>query len=223
MAKTNGQKQQEAGKKASGHTLPSQVANSPTKRARPAPKERQSPIKTASTTSSPRKSPKKNKTAPTTISGELAAVDALEENSAVTVGNVMSTTYFESAPTTAAPVSVVNVSSPKTSITAEEKDKDAGKNVAEVDDSNSSSEDSDTGDSLVKKRTRTNKGAGKHVAAFDDSDSSSKDSDTGDNDDGDLKQIFPTPVKKQSGTERLQRGRKIKASSPAGRKYPYLF
>ncbi len=257
MAKTNGQKQQEAGKKASGHTLPSQVANSPTKRARPAPKERQSPIKTASTTSSPRKSPKKNKTAPTTISGELAAVDALEENSAVTVGNVMSTTYFESAPTTAAPVSVVNVSSPKTSITAEEKDKDAGKNVAEVDDSNSSSktsidlhesssiqkqrkgkdkdagknvaevddsnsssEDSDTGDSLVKKRTRTNKGAGKHVAAFDDSDSSSKDSDTGDNDDGDLKQIFPTPVKKQSGTERLQRGRKIKASSPAGRKYP---
>ena len=172
----------------------------------------------------------------------------------------MSTTYFESAPTTAAPVSVVNVSSPKTSITAEEKDKDAGKNVAEVDDSNSSSktsidlhesssiqiqrkgkdkdagknaaevddsnsssEDSDTGDSLVKKRTRTNKGAGKHVAAFDDSDSSSKDSDTGDNDDGDLKQIFPTPEKKQSGTERLQRGRKIKASSPAGRKYPYLF
>ncbi len=82
MAKTSGQKQQEAGKKASGHALASQVTNSP-KRARAPPKERQSPIYTATTTSSPAKSPKKSKTAPTTISGELATVEALEETPAV--------------------------------------------------------------------------------------------------------------------------------------------
>ena len=143
MAKTNGQKQQEAGKKASGHALASQVTNSP-KRARAPPKERQSPI-TASTTSSPLKSPKKSKTAPTTISGVLATVEAMEDTPAVTVVDVLRPTSIESAPSTAAPVTVVNVSSSGASITDEEqnlinvhesssipkqgkgKDKDAGK------------------------------------------------------------------------------------------------
>ena len=57
--------------------------------------------------------------------------------------------------------------------------------------------------------------AGKDVAG-DVSDSSEKADESGDSDDD----IIPTPVKKQSGIERLQRGRQIKASSPAGITHP---
>ena len=57
--------------------------------------------------------------------------------------------------------------------------------------------------------------AGKDVAG-DVSDSSGKADESGDSDDD----IIPTPVKKQSGIERLQRGRQIKASSPAGITHP---
>ena len=57
--------------------------------------------------------------------------------------------------------------------------------------------------------------AGKDVAG-DVSDSYGKADESGDSDDD----IIPTPVKKQSGIERLQRGRQIKASSPAGITHP---
>ena len=93
------------------------------------------------------------------------------------------------------------------------------KNAAEVENSDSSPNDAHTGETLLKKRKGKDQDAGKNAAENDNSDSSSNDGGTDDSDDG-VSGIFPTPVKKQSGIERLQRGRKIKASSPAGRKYP---
>ncbi len=133
----------------------------------------------------------------------------MEEATPVTVVNVLQPTSIESAPTTAAPVTVVNddvIEVPESSsipIQRKGKDKDASKNDAEDDNSDSScsDDDSDAGKNGAGD-------TGKNVAG-----------NTGDSDDG-LLDIFPTPVKKQSGIDRLQRGRKIKASSPAGRKYP---
>ncbi len=51
-------------------------------------------------------------------------------------------------------------------------------------------------------------------------DNANSDSSSDDSSSHDEEEIFPTPAKKPSGIERLQRGRKIKATSPAGRNYP---
>ena len=264
-SKSHGQRQQQAGVKSGSQALPTQVTNEPTKRLRPPPKERTA--SNASSPSTPAKSPKKTWTAPSQNPGQLAAVEALEETSAVTGVNVPPPTSIDSVPTTAAPVPVVNVSSSGASITDEEqnlielhesssipkqwkdkdagkkasesdnsdssrndaqagetqlkkrkgKDKDAGKNATESGNSDSSSNDGHTGETQLKKRKGKDKDAGKNAAGSNNSDSSSND---GDSDDG---VIFPTPVKKQSGIERLQRGRKIKAVSPGHIPNPYLF
>ena len=97
--KSHGQKQQQAGVKSSSQALPSQVTNEPTKRQRPPPKERTA--SNASSPSTPAKSPKKNKTAPSENPGQLAGVEAF---TAVTVVHVLSPTSIDSVPTTAAPV-----------------------------------------------------------------------------------------------------------------------
>jgi hypothetical protein len=286
-SKSHGQRQQQAGVKSGSQALPSQVTNEPTKRLRPPPKERTA--SNASSPSTPAKSPKKTWTAPSQNPGQLAAVEALEETSAVTGVNVPPPTSIDSVPTTAAPVPIVNVSSSGASITDEEqnlielhesssipkqwKDKDAGKKASESDNSDSSRNDAQAGETQLKKRKGKDKDAGKNATESGNSDSSSndghtgetqlkkrkgKDSDSSSNDghtgetqlkkrkgkdkdagknaagsnnsdsssnDGDSDDgvIFPTPVKKQSGIERLQRGRKIKAVSPGHVPNPYLF
>ncbi len=91
--KSHGQKQQQAGVKSSSQALPSQVTNEPTKRSRPPPKERTA--SNASSPSTPAKSPKKNKTAPSENLGQLAAVEALEQTTAVTVVNVLPPTSID--------------------------------------------------------------------------------------------------------------------------------
>ncbi len=51
-------------------------------------------------------------------------------------------------------------------------------------------------------------------------DNANSDSSSGDSSSHDEEENIPTPNKKPSGIERLQRGRKKKATSPAGRNYP---
>ena len=104
-SKSHGQRQQQAGVKSGSQALPTQVTNEPTKRLRPPPKERTA--SNASSPSTPAKSPKKNKTAPSENPGQLAAVEALQEITGVTEVNVPPPTSIDSVPTSAAPVPVV--------------------------------------------------------------------------------------------------------------------
>jgi hypothetical protein len=235
--KSHGQRQQE--QSSSSQALPSQVTKDTTKRTRPLPfKERTA--SNASSPSTPGKSPKKPKTAPSENPGELAGVESLDDTTAVTVVNVTPNTSIENARSTAAQDPVVNVSSSGASIPTDEeqnltqlhesssiskkregndKDKDAGQNEADIDNSDSSSSDNKSS-SISKKRKGKDKDkdAGQNEADINNADSSSTDSNSDSS--NDLEHDRPTPVKKQSGIDRLQRGRKIKASSPAGRKYP---
>ncbi len=170
-------------------------SNSPGNGKRGPPKDRQSPIK---------KSPKKSQTASTTSLDELAAVEGFEETASPTTIERAPTTIesvpttVESAPTTieSAPVTEVNESSSGAS------NPHAGKGVIEL-----------PASSRVLRECKGKDAEGEN------SDNSSKDEDADDSDDSEL-DILPTPVKKPSGIDRLLRGRKIKASSPAGHNYP---
>ena len=155
-----------------------------------------------SAASSSSKSPKKRKTASAASSpskspkkSKTDPTTSLAELAAVEgLEETTPRTGIESAPTTAAPVTEVNESSSGVS------NPNAGKDVIELPASSS------------------NPNAGKDA---EDANSNISSQDDDSNDSG--LDTLPTPVKKQAGIERLQRGRKIKASSPAGRKYPTRF
>ena len=196
--KSHGQRQQE--QSSSSQALPSQVTKDTTKRTRPLPfKERTA--SNPSSPSTPGKSPKKPKTAPSENPGELASVELLDQTTAVTEVNVTPNTSIENARSTAAQDPVVNVSSSGASIPTDEE-----QNLTQLHESSSISK--------KRKGNDKDKDAGQNEADINNADSSGTDSHSDSSNDR------PTPVKKQSGIDRLQRGRKIKASSPAGRKYP---
>ena len=102
----------------------------------------------------------------------------------------------------------------KTQRTKKQRDRDADENNNSDSSSTDSSSTDNKSSSISTKRKRKDKDAGQNEADINNADSSSTDSHSDSSNDR------PTPVKKQSGIDRLQRGRKIKASSPAGRKYP---
>ena len=100
----------------------------------------------------------------------------------------------------------------KTQRTKKQRERDADENNTSDSSSTDSSSTDNKSSSITTKRKRNDKDAGQNEADINDSSSTDSQSDSSND--------RPTPVKKQSGIDRLQRGRKIKASSPAGRKYP---
>jgi hypothetical protein len=193
MGKFKGHLQQQAARQqpadnvSSSAALPPQGEKSPKRKP---PRDRSSPG-----AGSP---PKKNRKAPDTNPDELAAVEGLEE-----------TTIESAPPTTVAPLTVVNTSSAGAS------NSDTGNTLIELPGSSRSSRQRKGKDEAGVNYDSS--GKGKDMAG-DNSDDSGKSNDAASdyNDDSDS-DIQPTPVKKPYGIDRLQRGRKIKASSPAGR------
>ncbi len=210
-SKTSGQNNMEQALLASSSkALPPQVEKSPNKRKEPM--DRSSPRAPLAR--------KKVKEAKTTSLDELAAVEGFVETAPPTTienakGKEATTTSLDGLPAvegleeTAPPTTI---ESAPTTIASSGKGKDAA-----CDNSNSSGKGKDAaGDSS------DSSGKGKD-AAGDSSDSSGKGKDAaGDtsDSDGSDSDILPTPIKKPSGIDRLQRGRKIKATSPAGRNNP---
>ena len=162
-------------------------------------KQKRAPPKERGQTPSPAKVTKKSKTASPGKSASLAVASPGKSIGDLAAVDELEETSIESATNDAASVTEVHESSSDTP------NPDAEKDVTELPASSH----------IRKQRGGKEEAAGKD-AEGDNSDSSNKDEDTGDSDDD----ILPTPVKKQSGIERLQRGRQIKASSPAGITHP---
>ncbi len=218
--KTKSNQQQQADIVSNSEALPSQVDQSPKRKL---PRDRSSPI-----AGSPGK---KTRKATVTNPDELAAVEGLEETDPPTTTETAPPTIdppatTETAPPTIDPSTTETIDPPTITSDSSGKGKDAS-------DDNSDSSGIQLPASSRSRRQRKgidavgvnsdNAGKGKDEAG-DISDSSVKGKDAaGDSsecDDSDSDITPPTPVKKPAGIERVQRGRKIKASSPAGRNNP---
>jgi hypothetical protein len=236
--KTKSKQQQQADIVSSSEALPSQVDKSPKRKE---PRDRSSPIAESPV--------KKIRKATVTNPDELAAVEELEETDPPTTTETAPPTIdppttTETAPPTIDPATTTETDPPTTVAPSRSSRQRKGEDAAGVT-SNSSGKGKDAADdnsdssgiqlpaSPRSRRPRKGKnaagvnsdnaGKGKDEAG-DISDSSVKGKDAaGDSsarDDSDSDITPPTPVKKPSGIERVQRGRKIKASSPAGRNIP---
>jgi hypothetical protein len=156
---------------------------------------------------------KKIRKAPDTNPDELAAVEALEETNPPTTTEPAPPTIegapptIDSAPTTVE--TVVNTSSAGTS------NSDTGNTLIELPGSSRSSRQRKGKDAAGVNSDSSDKG--KDMAGDNSDDSGKSKGAAGDDSDASDSDIKPTPVKKPYGFDRLQRGRKIKASSPAGR------
>jgi hypothetical protein len=200
--KTKGDQQQQADNVSSSAALPPQGEKSPKRKP---PRNRLSP-----SAGSP---VKKIRNAPATNPEELAAVEGLEETN---------------QPTTTEPA-------PPEELAAVEGLEETNQPTTTVNTSSAGASNSDTGNTLIelpgssrssrqckgKEEAGVNydsSGKGKDMAGDNSDDSGkSKDAAGDDSDDSESDIQQPTPVKKPYGIDRLQRGRKIKASSPAGR------
>ena len=233
--KTKSNQQQQANLVSNSEALPSQVDQSPKRKL---PRDRTSPV-----AGSPAK---KTRKATVTNPDELAAVEGLEVTDPPTTTETAPptidpptttetappiidppTTTETDSPTTVARVAVVNRSSADVTSDSSGKGKDAA-------DDNSDSSGIQLPASSRSRRQRKgigaagvnsdNAGKGKdETGDISDSSVKGKDAaavDSSDSDDSDSDITPPTPVKKTYGIDRVQRGRKIKASSPAGRKNP---
>ena len=193
-------RQQQADNVSSSAALPPQGEKSPKRKP---PRDRSSPG-----AGSPLKKIRK---APDTNPDELAAVEALEETNPPTTTEPAPPTIEYAPPTIVETTveTVVNTSSAGTS------NSDTGNTLSELPGSSRSSRQRKGKDAAGVNSDSSDKG--KDMAGDNSDDSGKSKGAAGDDSDASDSDIQPTPVKKPYGIDRLQRGRKIKASSPAGR------
>jgi hypothetical protein len=198
--KTKGDQQRPADNVSSSAALPPQGEKSPKRKP---PRDRSSPG-----AGSPLKKIRK---APDTNPDELAAVEALEETNPPTTTEPAPPTIEYAPPTIVETTveTVVNTSSAGTS------NSDTGNTLSELPGSSRSSRQRKGKDEAGVNSDSSDKG--KDMAGDNSDDSGKSKGAAGDDSDASDSDIKPTPVKKPYGFDRLQRGRKIKASSPAGR------
>ena len=192
-------RQQQADNVSSSAALPPQGEKSPKRKP---PRDRRSSPGAGSP-------PKKNRKAPDTNPDELAAVEGLEETNPPTTTEPALPTIESAPPTTVAPLTVVNTSSAGAS------NSDTGNTLIELPGSSRSSRQRKGKDEAGVNSDSSDKG--KDMAGDNSDDSGKSKGAAGDDSDASDSDIQPPPVKKPYGFDRLQRGRKIKASSPAGR------